>query len=227
MFSLGQSHFSSPLQNLCLFPNLEILECSKDLFLSLFLLCIYFFSDFNLYCDYMSKYCLYNNSFFGHSSNFLNSSPLGGLIGTLEWTCSKPKSLVYLHSLLWRNKSLLLSHSSSLFKLTLSFKNLDHILESSFFCFLVFCFPFSHIQYPIPLQILQELSPKCMSNLSLLSSKLLLYPRDLYFLSLLFNSSHWSFTLVFALLLSLFSQSSQGDRLIISIDPVTILIKTF
>lgn len=147
MFSLGQSHFSSPWQNLCLFPNLEILECSKDLFLSLFLLCIYFFNDFNLYRDYMSKYCLYNNSSFGHSSNFLNSSPLGELIGTPKWTCSKPKSLVYLHSLLWRNKSLLLSHSTSLFKLTLSFKNVDHILESSFFVFCFFLFLTSNIQF--------------------------------------------------------------------------------
>lgn len=193
MFSLGQSRFSSPWQHLCLFPNLEILECSKDLFLSHFLLCIYFFSDFNLYRDYMSKYCLYNNFSFGHSSNFLNSSPLGDLIGTPKWTCSKPKSWVYLHPLFW-NKRLLLSHSSSLFKPTLSFVSLDHILESSF-CFVFF--PFSHIRYPIPLHILQELSPKCISNLLLLSSKLLLYPRDLYFLPLLFNSSHWSFTLVF------------------------------
>lgn len=193
MFSLGQSHFSSPWQHLCLFPNLEILECSKDLFLSHFLLCIYFFSDFNLYRDYMSKYCLYNNFSFGHSSNFLNSSPLGDLIGTPKWTCSKPKSWVYLHPLFW-NKRLLLSHSSSLFKPTLSFVSLDHILESSF-CFVFFLFLTSDIQF------LYKFYRNFLQNVSRIyycfTTKLLLYPRDLYFLPLLFNSSHWSFTLVF------------------------------
>lgn len=72
-------------------------------------------------------------------------------------------------------------------------------------------FFFFHIQHPISLQVLQEPPPKYIQNLLILPFKPPLDLSNLYLLPLSFNIfSLIFFILAFALLLSLFSQSSQG-----------------